>query len=604
MTAPVRTVAAPAAARARTVAELFEEQAALRPGATAVLYRDTALDYGRLNARANRLARLLIDRGVGPDHLVALAVPRSPELVVAQLAVLKAGGAYLPLDPRYPASRKAFMVRDAAPRLLLRTAAARPEGVELDEVVLDSAECAAACARYGDGNVRQDERLAPLSPHHLLYVIYTSGSTGTPKGVAVPQEGVADLVATQAEHLRPAPGERVLSWASVSFDAGFWDLSLALLHGAALVVADDEDLLPGDALHGTLARHAIDHATLPPAALSVTDSQNVLQGGTVTSTGDACTPALLGAWAPGRRMFNGYGPTEVTVGCTLAGPIDAADGVDIGVPWTGARVYVLDERLRPVAGGAEGELYLGGSGLARGYVGRPGLTATRFLPDPFGPPGARMYRSGDRGRRTADGRFHFAGRADGQVKLRGFRVELGEIEDRLTRQPDVDLAAVLVRGGQADARLVGYVTPSPGAALDPAALRARLADVLPEFMVPARIEVLDAFPTTPNGKIDRAALDRTAPDHSASDHSALDRATGSDGGAEPGSREERLYRTIARLLDLPRVEPEANFFDLGGNSLLAGRLIGALREELGVRVPIRSVLAAQDLREIARALHG
>ncbi|MER7224920.1 non-ribosomal peptide synthetase [Streptomyces rubradiris] len=575
--------------------ELFEAQAARFPDAPAVLYKDTSLTYRALNERANQLARLLIDRGVGPDRLVALAVPRSADLIVALLAILKAGGAYLPLDPRYPAARKAFMVQDAAPALLLRAGAGSAEGAELDEVVLDSEACIESCSRYSNADVRQAERIEPLSDLHLLYVIYTSGSTGTPKGVAVTHEGVADLVATQADRFRPAPGERVLAWASVSFDAGFWDFALALLHGGTLVVADDEDLLPGDALHATLLKHEIDHAVLPPAALSITDSQGVLPQGTIMSTGDACTPALLRTWAVGRRMFNGYGPTEVTVGCTIAGPVTESDGVGIGIPWTGARVYVLDERLRPVADGEEGELYLAGSGLARGYVGRPGLTAARFLPDPFGPPGSRMYRSGDRGRRDAEGRLHFAGRMDGQVKLRGFRVEPGEVEARLTQEPDIDLAAVVVEGELADARLVAYVTARPGGFVDPSAVRARLAAALPEFMVPTRIEVLDAFPTLPNGKVDRGAL-----------------ATRGGTVARPrtrtfqevGTLEDRLYDTVARLLDLPTVAPDANFFDLGGNSLLAGRLIGSLREELGVRVPIRVVLGARDLREIAQSLNG
>lgn len=579
----------------RTVPELFEVQAARSPDAPAVLYKDTSLTYRALNERANQLARLLIDRGVGPDRLVALAVPRSPELVVALLAILKAGGAYLPLDPRYPTARKAFMVQDAAPVLLVRAGAGSAEKAELDEVVLDSRACAEACSRYSTEDVRQAERPEPLSDLHLMYVIYTSGSTGTPKGVAVTHEGVADLVATQADRFRPAPGERVLAWASVSFDAGFWDLALALLHGGTLVVADDEDLLPGDSLHETLVKYEIDHAVLPPAALSVTESQGVLPQGTIMSTGDACTPALLRTWAAGRRMFNGYGPTEVTVGCTIAGPVTEADGVGIGIPWTGARVYVLDEHLRPVADGEEGELYLAGSGLARGYVGRPGLTAARFLPDPFGPPGSRMYRSGDRGRRDTEGRFHFAGRADGQVKLRGFRVELGEIEAFLTDQPDIDLAAVVVEGELADARLVAYVTARPGSFVDPSGLRARLAATLPEFMVPTRIEMLDAFPTLPNGKVDRGAL-------AARGATAARQRTGAL--QEAHTLEDRLYDTVARLLGLPMADPEANFFDLGGNSLLAGRLIGSLREELGVRVPIRVVLGARDLREIAQSLNG
>ena len=588
----------------RTVPGLFEAVAADNPDAPAVQYKDVTLSYGELNRRANQLARLLVQRGVGPDRLVALAVPRSADLVVALLAILKAGGAYLPLDPRYPAARKAFMVADAAPVLLVRAGdgGASLPGGQLDEVDLDTAQYAG----LSGADLAQSERLAPLTDRHLMYVIYTSGSTGTPKGVAVSQEGVADLVATQADRFEVAPGDRVLQWASISFDAGFWDVTLALLHGAVLVMADDEDLLPGDPLRETLAKYEIDHAVLPPAALSITDSEGVLLGGTVMSTGDACTPALLRKWALGRRMFNGYGPTEVTVGSTIAGPITEADGVDIGLPWTGARVLILDQDLRPVPDGEEGELYLAGSGLARGYVNRPGLTAARFLPDPSGPPGSRMYRSGDRGRRGPDGRLHFAGRIDGQVKLRGFRVELGEIEARLAAQPEVDLAAAIVEGELADARLVAYVTAQPGCTLDCGELRAELAATLPEFMVPARIEVLDRFPTQPNGKIDRAALaqagasTRTPPPAAEAAPSAAAPAPASPGCAD---RPATVLRDrVAALLGLPTVDLDANFFEIGGNSLLAARLISSVREELGVRLPIRTVLAAGNLRDIAQAI--
>lgn len=576
----------------RTVPEFFEAQVARTPHATALRYKDVELTYRELNSRANRVARMLVERGVGPDRLVAVAVPRSPELVVALLAILKAGGAYLPLDPRFPMARKEFMVTDAAPVLLVRsTTADHVTGVELDSVVIDSDECTGECGGFSDADLAQDERLAPLSDQHLLYVIYTSGSTGTPKGVAVTHDGIADLFATQADRFGVAVGDRVLAWASISFDAGFWDIALALFHGGVLVLGDDEDMLPGDALHETLLKYEIDHAVLPPAALSITDSTGVLTGGTIMSTGDACTPALLRKWAPDRRMFNGYGPTEVTVGCTIAGPITESDDVGIGVPWTGARVHVLDDDLQPVPDGEEGELYLAGSGLARGYVNRPGLTATRFLPDPFGPPGSRMYRSGDRGRRGADGRFRFGGRADGQVKLRGFRVEPGEVEARLAQLSEVDLAVVVVEGELAGARLVACVTPRAGAVVDPVVVRARLAAGLPEFMVPDRIDVFDAFPVLANGKIDRSALAGRA--------RAMTRPSPCD---EPRSNEDRLCGSVARLLDLPEVRPEANFFEIGGNSLLAAQLISSLREELGVRVPIRAVLGARDLREIAESM--
>jgi amino acid adenylation domain-containing protein len=583
------------------VPELFESVVARAGENPAVVSGDRVVTYTELNARANRLARTLVERGVGPDTTVAVAMPKSDELMVVLLAVLKAGGAYLPLDPQYPAKRLAHMVGDARPVLLVRPAHMRPGlGVPVPELVVDDPDVVRETVSRPGHDLTDRCRNAPLHPRHLMYVIYTSGSTGTPKGVAVTHAGVADIVAAQAATIAPRPGDRVLQWASISFDAAFWDWSAALLSGATLVMAPAEELLPGQPLHDTLRRHAVTHAVLPPVALSVTDPEGVLVGGTVMSTGDACSRALVAKWSPGRRMFNGYGPTETTVGSTVAGPIDATDEITIGTPWSGNSVYVLDEHLRPVPDGFDGELYLAGNGLARGYLNRPGLTATRFVPDPFGPPGSRVYRSGDRGRRRADGQLVFSSRGDDQVKIRGFRVELGEVEARLAAHPAVDVAAVVVVGDLAGARLAAWVSTVGGVEVSAAELRAYAAETLPEHMVPSSVHRLLRLPVTANGKIDRAALRELAV--SAAHHDG--EPTTDDTGDTGDPVENRLCLLVREILGVPDVRPGDNFFKLGGHSVLATRLAGRLRDELGVTMPMRAVFEAATLSELASVIRA
>ncbi|MCK2216179.1 non-ribosomal peptide synthetase [Actinomadura sp. ATCC 31491] len=560
----------------RTVNDLFESTVARMGDRPALITPGGTVGYARLNADANRLARRLVAAGVGPDTLVAVAVPRTAGLMTVLLAVLKAGGAYLPLDPAYPAERLSFMLRDARPVLLVRSSEAHVPGADIPELLIDDPAVAAACAAQPHHDLTDRDRRAPLRPGHLMYVIYTSGSTGRPKGVAVTHSGVAALAASQAAELGAGPGDRVLQWASISFDAAFWDICLALLSGAALVLAPAGDLLPGPPLHDTMRRNAVTHATLPPVALSVTDAAGLLPGGVVMSTGDAVTRPLATTWSAGRRMFNGYGPTEVTVGIAM-GPITGREEISIGRPLLGSAVHVLDERLGEAAPDAEGELYLAGPGLARGYLGRPAETAARFVADPYGPAGSRMYRSGDRGRRRADGELFFAGRADDQVKIRGFRVELGEIEARLSAHPAVELACAVVEGGLAEARVVAYARTRPGDPVTGADLRAHLAAALPAHMVPAAVVVLESFPTLPNGKIDRAAL-RRAP--------------------APAAAGDDVCGLAAEILGVPEARPEDNFFDLGGHSVLATLLARRIRREFGVSVPIRSIFEAATLADI------
>ncbi|SCD83683.1 amino acid adenylation domain-containing protein [Streptomyces sp. di188] len=589
-----------------TVSEHFESVVARSGDAPAVIFGDSVVDYAELNERANRLARRLISAGVGPDSLVAIAVPRSTRLIVAVLAVLKAGGAYLPLDPTYPAERLSHMVVDARPVLLLRTESVSSPALGVREVVLDEASFEADCAHEPSGDLAQDERLAPLTPAHLMYVIYTSGSTGVPKGVAVTHTGVDDLVTTQARLYGVGPGDRVLQWASFSFDAWFWDFTLALLQGAALVMAEQHELMPGESLRETMLRHEVNHAVLPPVALGITDSEGLLVDGTITSTGDVCTRALAEEWSKGRGLYNAYGPTEVTVGASIGGPIEGLqDEVTVGTPWDGGAVYVLDDSLQDLHDGREGELFLAGSGVARGYLNRPGLTASRFVADPFGPPGSRMYRSGDSGRRGPDGQFYFTGRVDHQVKVRGFRIELGEIEARLEAHPAVEIAVAVVGGEDVSTEhIVAYVKTSARHEVCATELREHTRRALPEHMVPSTVETLGLFPTLLNGKLDRKALAERARRSTADAAAGPAVAAGSPSagsGTEPArTDDEPVFAMVRETLKAAEAHPDDNFFDLGGHSVLAAKLASRIRKELGVIVPMRAIFEARTLRELAR----
>lgn len=581
-----------------TMPSLFESAVSRWGKEPALIDPTSSLGYFELNTRVNRLARVLITFGVGPDSLVAIAMPKSNELIMAMLAVLKAGGAYLPLDPTYPAERLSFMLSDARPALLLRSSSVTLPDSNLNEIVVDDPAFIAMCERMPSQNVAQDERLGELHPEHLMYVIYTSGSTGTPKGVAVPHDGVRDMLATQATVLNVGPGDRVLQWASISFDAAFWDVTLALLSGAVLVLAPSEDLLPGKPLWTTLRNYDVTHAVLPPVALSETDSEGILNGGTVMSTGDSCTPTLVRKWSRRRRLFNGYGPTEVTVGATIGGPVRDASNVRIGTPWIGNEVHVLDEHLRPVPPGADGELYIAGSGLARGYLSQFPVTATKFVANPFGPAGSRMYRTGDRGRRAQDGELLFAGRMDSQVKLRGFRVELGEIETRLAAHPAVEVAVSLVRGELADAHIVAYVTTT--APVRPNDLRAYVSDSLPAHMVPTRITVLDRLPTLANGKVDRAALSQRAEE----ENGPREKVPGKSASEQEQGCATEICEIVREILGVTRVDVTDNFFQLGGHSLQATRMVVRIREQFAIALPIRTVLEAASIGELAAAVES
>ncbi|BCJ33896.1 hypothetical protein Athai_13990 [Actinocatenispora thailandica] len=580
-----------------TVTDLVERQVAGTPGAEAVVAADARLSYARLNAQANRLARLLVEHGAGLEERVALLLDRSADVVVAMLAVLKAGAAYVPVDPAYPADRIAFLLDDIRPRLLLTTADLAPD-TDVPAVVLDDPGVVEALAARPEHDLTDAERGAALLPTHPAYVIYTSGSTGRPKGVVVEHRSVVNYLA-QCRESYPTLAGTTLLHASISFDAVVTSVYGALTRGGRVHVAalDDglADLLDRDDLGYDFVKVTPSHLALLTSALPARCSPT----GQLMVGGAAVRGEQLREWRdrhPGVPIVNHYGPTEATVGCTQHPvPTDAeiADGpVPIGRPFANTRVHVLDDALRPVPVGVAGELYVAGAALARGYWARPALTAGRFVACPWGD-GERMYRTGDVVRWRPDGELEYLGRADDQVKIRGFRIELGEIEAALAASPGVADAVAVARADRpGDERLVGYVTAAAGHTPDPVALRRELGATLPTYLVPSLVVLLDRLPLTHNGKVDRRAL--PAPD--------LSGLAGRSAPRRPA--EAVLCGLVAETLGLPAVGVDDNFFDLGGHSLLATRLISRVREVLGAEVPLRAVFATPTPAGLARHVTG
>ena len=534
-----------------TLPAAFEAQVLRTPTLPAVECGAETLTYAELNERANRLAHKLIDQGARPGEYVAVTLRPSIDLIVACLAILKSGAGYVPVDPGYPDERIDFILGDVSPVCVLASVEAEEFGADNPDVAVRPEDCA--------------------------YVIYTSGSTGRPKGVVVPHRALLNLIAEYGRRFGANPDRRVLTFVSPSFDVSMSELAQALFFGGCLVIP------PAGAEFGDfLKAKDITHATVPAAVLATVEPIALPKLEVLVTGGEPSRSEVIKAWSAGRMLINAYGPTEATIESTFAVWDDEANPVLIGSPINNVTAYVLDGRLTPVPVGVPGELYLAGAGLARGYLRRPELTGERFVADPFAANGSRMYRTGDLVRRRADGQLEFVGRSDDQVKVRGLRIELGEVEAALGRHPDISAVAVAVH----DAALVAYVV---GADLDPVALRRFVGSSLPEYYVPSVFVPLDSLPLTPNGKVDRRAL--PAPTHAVA-----------EGRGPRSPRELLLCQLFAEVLKVDPVSIDDNFFDLGGHSLLATQLVSKIGAVLGAQLSIRTLFDAATVAELSAQL--
>jgi amino acid adenylation domain-containing protein len=551
-----------------------------RPDHIAVRDESSELTYQQLDDAADRLAARMAGSGVGPESVVALALPRTAQTVVAILAVWKSGAAYLPVDPQLPADRIRFMLRDGAVTCLVTA-----DGVDLDP----PGDMPRIDVRSTDG--ARARACGVGSPDAAAYVIYTSGSTGRPKGVVVTHRGLPALVDMMVARFSVAPEDVVLQFYSTSFDASVSEIWMALGAGATLVMLPAKALTVGQSLAEAVHKHAATHVSVPPSTLAAMSASDLPPGRTVVVGGEWLPGTVVRDWTPAHRVFNVYGPTEASVIAATTFALAGSEAPDIGSSFADNRLYVLDAALQPGEPGTTGELYIAGSCLARGYFNQPALTAHRFVANPYGPPGSRMYRTGDLFRRDTDDRLFFVGRADHQVKLRGFRIELGEIEQVLASHPTIERAAVVVRGEPGDQYLVAFVAIGRIGRTEPKAIRAYLAHRLPAYMVPAAVVILEKFPVTAGGKIDRQAL----PHHTFDDFAEHPTPSVT-------ADEDRLSALFAEVLRVSAVAPDDDFFDLGGHSLRAAQLAARIEAEFGVEADVDLVFDHPTVSSLAAKL--
>ncbi|WP_131809578.1 non-ribosomal peptide synthetase, partial [Mycolicibacterium iranicum] len=566
-----------------SIPEAYSAQVSRSPHAVAVTFLDQNLTYRDLDEASNRLAHLLIGCGAQPGQRIALLLNRSARAVVAILAVLKTGAAYVPIDALHPASRIRFMLNDVAPIAVLTTAtlADRVEGFGVTVIDIDDPAT----------DAHPDTAVTGPAPEDVAYLIYTSGTTGTPKGVAITHQNVTQVIGSLDARLPSGPEQVWSQWHSLAFDVSSWEMLGALLRGGRLVVVPEAVAGSPDDFHALLRAEQVTILCQTPTAVRALPHEG-LDALTLLVGGEACPAEVVDRWAPGRVMINEYGPTETTMYTSMSAPAVAGSGVPIGLPLPTAAFFVLDNWLHPVPAGVVGELYVAGAGVGVGYWRRAGMTGSRYVACPFGAPGTRMYRTGDLVRWGADGQLQYLGRADDQVKIRGHRIEIGEVQAVLAGLAGVTQAAVIAREDRSGAdQLVGYVVLDHAVERDPvdvvAALRASAAEQLPEYMVPAAIMVLEALPLTVNGKLDRRAL--PAPEF----------VTGVTYRAPRDGREQLLAALFGEVLDVAQVGLDESFFDLGGHSLSAARLMARIRSELGVEVPIRALFEAPTVARLA-----
>ncbi|MEM9978615.1 MAG: amino acid adenylation domain-containing protein, partial [Cyanobacteria bacterium P01_D01_bin.2] len=567
---------------------LFEEQVEKTSDEIALIYDDGTspqqLTYTQLNQRSNQLAHYLISLGIGPEKIVGICVDRSPKMIIAMLAVLKAGGAYLPLDPTYPPERLDYMLSDAQVSVLL-TQSQFSLSATAQRVNLDTDWSQA----WSDTNPDH-----AVGPDHLAYLIYTSGSTGQPKGVLVPHSGLVNLTEDKVRVCQVHPGDCILQFFSFSFDASIPEIIMALATGSKLLLAPATMMLPGPDLKSLIQRHRVTHITITPSALVSVPYDEFPELRMVLVGGEAPSPELIQTWSQNRLFINAYGPTETTVNASMVPCGNQHPLEPTLLPSTNKQLYILDDNLQLLPMGVPGELHIGGVGLARGYLNRPELTAERFIPNPFAvektADNTRLYKTGDLATYLPDGRIKILGRIDNQTKIRGFRVELGEVERILQSHPDIKTSIVVIREDNGSKRLVAYGVPvtSDDSQATPTDVRQFVAETLPQYMVPSIFMWLPALPLTPNGKVNTKALPTTI-------------VVSSQEQVPPRNKTEQLLAQIfAQILSLESVGIYDDFFELGGHSLLATQLVAQLLNQFEVEITVIDLFEATTVATLAQ----